>query len=403
MTYQEAVHWLFSQFPVYQQIGKKAYKPDLSNTIMLCATLEIPFQELTCIHVAGTNGKGSTSNYLASILTENGERVGLFTSPHIVDFRERIRCNGEMISEEEVIDFCLRVQQVKWEISPSFFEITWCMALEFFLARACTISVIETGLGGRLDSTNIVTPILSIITNIGLDHKDILGDTKELIAAEKAGIIKSNCPVLIGERDAKTENVFKQKAQLEKTNIYFSDEFSFDSYQLSEGYPRINEHTVRAAVSLLNQQGFDINEKSIQNGFLHTKRNTGFFGRFQLIQKQPLTIIDVAHNCEGIQALLNTLKPIQQGKLFVLYGTSSDKDISSILRLFPKETRFIFTEFSNSRSATIEQLEQVSSELGIKGTFFKNFSDAYSFSQQIVNKEDTLVLTGSFFLISDFF
>lgn len=403
MTYSESIEWLFKQFPMYQQVGKKAYKPDLSNTIALCDALGLSPEKLRCIHVAGTNGKGSTSNYLASILMESGERVGLFTSPHIVDFRERIRCNGEMISEEEVVDFCRRVQALQMPIAPSFFEVTWCMALSFFFQRDCTVSVIETGLGGRLDATNIVRPVLSIITNIGLDHRDLLGDTRTQIAAEKAGIIKPETPVLIGERDPETAIVFQKTAASMEASIYFSDEFGVDSFVLPEGYPQTNERTVRAAVELLNQVDFSIAAEAVREGLRKVGENTGFFGRFQVMHTAPLTVVDVAHNQEGIQSMLMTLAPVRQGRLVVLYGTSADKDFRSILSLFPRDTIFVFTEFSNPRSARIDQLQPIAADLGLQATFFKNFSDAHRYAQQIVNKEDTLLITGSFFLVSDFF
>lgn len=406
MTYEQATSWLFDQFPAYQKIGVQAYKPDLSNTLMLCEILEITYSQLQFVHVAGTNGKGSTSNYLASIFQEAGYKTGLFTSPHIVDFRERIRINGIEIPEQRVIAFCEHIQLIQIPIAPSFFEITWALCLDYFLEQDCEICIIETGLGGRLDSTNIITPLLSIITNIGMDHQAILGDTLPQIALEKAGIIKTKVPVLIGETTAETKPVFSDVAIARNSPIHFAETIPVHEDFVFEAntYPWKNEKLVRIAVQLLNENTpFNILPKHITNGIKNVTQNTGFRARFQRLSTSPLTIIDAAHNTDGIKAVLESLKQIQQGTLTVLYGTSSDKNIAEILSLFPHKTQFIFTQFENERTASLEQLKAAAQKNALEGKFFTSSKDALIYAQQIVNKEDTLLITGSFFLISDFF
>ena len=301
MTYAESVDWLFAQFPAYQKIGVSAYKPDLDNVLALCDYYRVDYSRLKFIHIAGTNGKGSAANYLASILQENGLKTGLFTSPHILDFRERIRVNGNMIPEEQVIAFCELVRQSDFSVQPSFFEITWILALRHFLAENCEICVIETGLGGRLDATNIITPLLSYISNIGLDHTSILGDSLEKIAAEKAGIIKMGVPVLIGEYNPKTQPVFEEKAQKMDAPLFWSDDFHFEQYVFPEGtYPRKNEHKVRALIQLLNTLHFSISPEECERGFRNVAQNTGFRGRFQQISGKSCTVIDAAPNADGV-------------------------------------------------------------------------------------------------------
>lgn len=401
-TYQEAIDWLFEQFPAYQKVGVRAYKPDLDNILSLCSQLDIDYNSLKCIHVAGTNGKGSTSNMLASIFTQKGYKTGLFTSPHIRDFRERIRINGIEISEQHVIDFCNEIQRLELDVAPSFFEITWALALRHFLTENCDYCIVETGLGGRLDATNILSPILSIITNIGLDHVAILGDTLEKIAIEKAGIIKLNTPVVIGETLPETKNVFQARAHNLNAPLFWAEETHLDRpfHFPTESYQWINERTVRTAIHALN---IPFTELDIQQGIENLRKNTGFRGRFEIISRTPLTVVDVAHNVEGIQQVLKTILPLQEGMLLVIYGTSSDKDIAQIIRLFPADATFYFTTFTNERSATIEDLKQVADELQLRASFFSHVRDAVFAAQQAANKTDTLLITGSFFLISDFF
>ena len=404
-TYEEAIDWLFEQFPAYQKIGAVAYKPDLSNTLSLCKQLNIDFNQLQYIHVAGTNGKGSTANMLASICMEKGLKTGLFTSPHIQDFRERILVNGIQISQERVVSFCQQIRHLTLEVKPSFFEITWALTLTHFIESKCEICIIETGLGGRLDSTNIISPILSVITNIGMDHVAILVDTLEKIAFEKAGIIKVNIPVVIGETLPQTVDVFQETVIKRNAKIYWAEKqtikipfhFPADSYQWK------NERTVRTAIQALNELGFDFSETQIKLGIENTKKNTGFRGRFEIISQNPLTIVDAAHNVDGIKQLLQTLTPQVSGQLHFVYGTSSDKDLQSILSIFPKDATFYLTEFSSERSAKVHDLRTTAESLDLKASYYSKMKDAVESAQQSANKTDTILITGSFFLISDLF
>lgn len=405
-TYGQAIDWLFEQFPAYQKIGASAYKPDLGNTLDLCRQFGIDYDALRYIHIAGTNGKGSTSNMIASVLIEKQYVTGLFTSPHIHDFRERITVNGEQIPKERVISFCQQVQNTRLEVSPSFFEITWALALAYFVEKGCDLCVIETGLGGRLDSTNIVTPILSVITNISLDHTAILGDTLEQIAFEKAGIIKPGVPAVIGEAIPDTQKVFEEKAAATHSPLIYAERDVTDTVSfvhLPGTYQWKNERTVRAAFEVLNRQGYSFTKADIDAGIRNTGRNTGFRGRFEIIAEEPLTIVDVAHNEDGIRNMLSTLALYQKGRLHIVYGTSSDKDLERILSLFPRNASFYLTEFSNLRSAKLEDFIVSADQLQLNAKFFKEMKKAVQAAQLSANKTDTILITGSFFLVSDFF
>ena len=404
--YFETIDWLFKQFPAYHKIGASAYKPDLTNTLKLSQLFGNQHLNMEFIHIAGTNGKGSTSSMLASILQESGKKVGLFTSPHIEDFRERIRVNGEMISESDVIDFCDKIRSLKLDFEPSFFEITWVMALVHFSNQQCDICVIETGLGGRLDATNLILPILSIITNIGLEHTNFLGDTLEKIAFEKAGIIKKNIPTIIGETLAQTKPVFTEIAKINNSEIIFAEN---ESTKIPENFPLLGEYQkknfkiIQSAISLLNTKGFNINKDSITKGLQNLSKNTGFRGRLEVINSSPLTIIDVSHNYDGIKATLESIGEINKGHLFIIYGTSSDKDLNSIFQLFPKNATYFFSEFNNERSASLELLRIKAEEIDLKSNYFNNPKKALKAAKYSANEIDTILIFGSFFLISDFF
>ncbi len=404
--YLETIEWLFQQFPAYHKIGAKAYKPDLTNCHRLCELFDNPHLKLRFIHIAGTNGKGSTSSMLASILQESGEKVGLFTSPHIEDFRERIRVNGEMISEAEVIDFCEEVKSFHLDFEPSFFEITWIMTLLHFLKENCSICVIETGLGGRLDATNIINPILSIITNIGLEHTNFLGETYEKIAFEKAGIIKNTIPIVIGETLPQTKTVFEKIANERKSPIYFAEKSKKqtpNNFPLLGDYQLKNYRIIDTAIPILNDLGISITELSIYSGLQNLTINTGFRGRMQIINKTPLTIMDVSHNYDGIKATLESLQKINKGNLKIVYGTSSDKDLDGIFSLFPLNAAYFFTEFNNERSADLNLLKEKAEILKLNASFFLNPKEALFSAQKTTNEKDTIIVFGSFFLISDFF
>ncbi len=401
MQYPEAIDWLFKQFPSYQNIGKSAYKPDLGNIQQLCECLEINHTHLKYIHIAGTNGKGSTSNMLSSILMEAGYKVGTFTSPHLIDFRERIAVNDQLIPENEVISFCQKVQASNLTFSPSFFEITFAMALNHFLISKCDICVIETGLGGRLDATNIITPILSVITNISLDHTDLLGNTLPKIAFEKAGIIKHNVPVVIGEYHSETLPIFKEVAEKLNATIFYA----FEEVKLSEqnNYKSLNERTVKCTVNRLRELHVEISNQDLINGIKNVEKNRNFTGRFQVIQEEPLTIIDVSHNEAGLKKTFELLSKIQKGKLHIVFGASSDKNLVDILPLFPGNASYYFTPFSSNRSCTKQELIEKSKNTNLNILFFDSLEQTIQQVKPIVNKEDTLLITGSFFLISDFF
>ncbi|TNF47190.1 MAG: bifunctional folylpolyglutamate synthase/dihydrofolate synthase [Bacteroidetes bacterium] len=405
--YQKTITWLFNQFPSYQLIGSKAYKPTLDNTKKMLSLIGHPEKELKFVHIAGSNGKGSVSAMTASIFTAAGYKTGLFTSPHISDFRERIRVNGQMINEKEVIDFCHKVQSFDLEFSPSFFEVTFAMALEHFKNEKCDICIIETGLGGRLDATNVITPEISVITTISLEHTAILGDTIEKIAEEKAGIIKSATPVLIGKKDPSTELVFKKSAEHVHAPLFFAENLFHDQYTLPflGEYQKENLNTVLNIFTILQKEKkiSPINTLEIQKGLNSIKSNTGFFGRMEIISELPLTILDVSHNPEGIAATLSALKKINKGSLHILYGSSADKEVEKIIELFPKDSKLYLTTFRNERSLTKDQLERINSKMDLSSPIFENPKTALSEIQSSANKEDTIIVFGSFFLISDIF
>ncbi len=405
--YSTTLEWLFNQFPSYQNLGPAAYKPDLDNIKYLLTQLGEPQQNLRFIHVAGTNGKGSTCSMLASILTASGEKVGLFTSPHIKDFRERIRINGSMISEQFIIDFCKNIQQLKLEIQPSFFEISFAMALAYFRQEHCTICVIETGLGGRLDATNVIRPFLSIITNISLEHTHLLGNTLEAIAGEKAGIIKEHVPCIIGSATAATQHVFEQKAATQKAPIIFCDKLSSESNKfktpLLGTYQQENLQTVLIAVQSLNNMGYNIIDTQIQEGLDRIVQNTGFFGRMQIINEHPLVILDVSHNEAGIKQTLESMKHLNKGKLHLIYGSSSDKDYRQIIQSIPADTSLNLCSFKNERSLSHATLESLAMQMESHPPVFEDVNSAIETVKTKADQKDTILVFGSFFLISDYF
>ena len=358
------------------------------------------------IHIAGTNGKGSTASMLASILTASGEKVGLFTSPHILDFKERIRINGLTISEEDVINFCTKIQAKPLDFSPSFFEITFAMALHYFKSEECSICVIETGLGGRLDATNIILPLVSVITNISLEHTQFLGNTLGEIAKEKAGIIKKSVPVVLGESTTETLPVFEQIAHINNSELFLCDSEACTlpySLPLLGNFQQNNLRTVLRTLEVLKSKGFSISETDIDCGLKNLPANTGFYGRLQCIQESPLTIIDVSHNYDGVQKTLQSVQELTKGKLHILYGTSSDKNYEEIISLFPVNCNINLCTFSSFRSLTVKQMEQLAEKMVPKPAIYTDVEHAISVIQSTANKEDTILVFGSFFLISDFF
>lgn len=401
ISYSETVDWLFEQFPAYHNLGSAAYNPGLKNIEALSEHFGNPQNDLKFLHIAGTNGKGSVSNMLASILSEAGERTGLFTSPHLFDFTERIRVNGKTIDPDFVIRFCQEVRATDWEIQPSFFEITWMMALSYFKQEQCTIVVAEVGLGGRLDATNIITPLVSVITNIGLEHTNLLGDTRAKIAYEKGGIIKPGVPVVLGENDSETGVVFQELIQRNHTKTLPLEQYP-ELIPGITGYQIKNFQLVQTVCNYLYQElQYTITPKTLREGIRNLRKNTGFFGRLEHVSENPTTWLDCAHNADGIRTLFEAL-PVH-GELHCIYGTSSDKNLDDIQLFLPAHAHYYFTEFSNERSATIAMLSEKLGTFGKSQTFFSNPLKALKKAQETANKEDTIIIFGSFFLIHDFF
>jgi dihydrofolate synthase/folylpolyglutamate synthase len=407
-TYQEAISWLFQQFPSYQQIGAAAYKPDLGNILFLLNKIGNPEKELKFIHVAGTNGKGTTSSILASFLTESGFKVGLFTSPHLLDFRERIRINGEMISEESVIDFCNSIQSIQ-EIEPSFFEISFAMAIYHFHQKKCEYCVIEVGMGGRLDATNCITPLISVITTIGLDHTQFLGNTRALIAGEKAGIIKHQIPVVIGENNEEITPVFERKAKDMNSKIYIVDEAGFPtwmeklSYPFDVGFQKQNAKTAFLTLEKLSKtEQILIDQKVFEKALFHLTKNSGYQKRLEVVHESPRVIIDVSHNLEGIRATLFLIQNTIEGKLFIVYGSSADKNYHEIIGVFPNDSLIHLTTFHSERSWNISSMIEIKeTNLDRKIELHENVNLAILDCLKRATSDDTILVFGSFFLIQD--
>ncbi|MDX1651771.1 MAG: Mur ligase family protein [Brumimicrobium sp.] len=394
--YEQLLNWLFEQFPAFQKIGEKAYKPTLENTLKLIAYFEIDLSTARFVHVAGTNGKGTTCSIIASFMKEAGYKTGLFTSPHLNDFRERIRINGEMIPKQQVLNFIQRVQEVEWDFKPSFFEITWVLALQYFIESHCDIIVVETGLGGRLDATNVIRPEVSVITNIGLDHTAILGDTRTLIASEKAGIIKPGVPVLIGENDEEIRDVFITRSNEQHASLTF-----INLREEKEVFLK-NKRLAYSVLLKLRELGWTIDEDSFERGIENLSKNTGLKGRFQYLSETPLIIADAAHNAEGILLLIQSiLQNFSDKNILVLYGASNEKDLDKIFVNFPKDWQYFLTEFKNKRSCSSETLEITARKFNLNFRIFQSSGEAFSIAQNTMNEEDVLVVFGSFFLLEE--
>jgi dihydrofolate synthase/folylpolyglutamate synthase len=407
-TYQEAISWLFQQFPSYQNIGAAAYKPDLDNIKNLLNQLGNPERELKFIHVAGTNGKGTTSSIIASCLTESGFKTGLFTSPHLLDFRERVRINGEMISEESVIDFCNSIRAIQ-EIQPSFFEISFAMALYHFHQQKCEYCVIEVGMGGRLDATNCISPLISVITTIGLDHTQFLGDTRTQIAGEKAGIIKQQIPVVIGEKDEETASVFRKKASESNSVLRFVEDVIFPSwigdlpFPFNCGFQEQNAKTAFLTIEELGKrEQISINQELFVSALINLSKNSGYQKRIEIVHESPRVILDVSHNLEGIKATLFLLQNTIKGNLFIIYGSSSDKNYHEIIASFPRNSKVCLSTFHSERSWTFQTLSEVKNEnLKREIELFNDVNLAISSCTQRASADDTILVFGSFFLIQD--
>ena len=426
MNYQETLDWMFKQLPMYQRIGAAAYKPDLNNTIALLNLLGNPHHNFKSVHIAGTNGKGSTSHMLASIFQEAGYKTGLYTSPHLRDFRERIRINGEMIPEENVVKFIDTHREAFQQIGLSFFEMTVGMAFQYFADENVDIAIVEVGMGGRLDSTNLITPELSIITNIGLDHVQFLGDTLEKIAGEKAGIIKAGIPVVIGETQSETHQVFENKAQELNSPIFFADQLfdcdeihidelqtkKYDIWKNSElyleaceipltgNYQKKNLATVMCAADLLREK-FQLSDDDIRDGVANVIRNTHLMGRWQILDHDPLTIADTGHNVDGIREVVNQLAEMTYNKLHFVIGTVNDKDIDHILQLLPHNCEYYFCKADIPRGLDANILAQKAFEFGLRGNVYNSVRDAYLSALNAASFDDIVFVGGSNFTVAE--
>lgn len=402
LTYQETVSWMFQQLPMYQQLGKKAYRADLSNITKLVAHLENPHHNLKMIHVAGTNGKGSVSHMLASVLQESGYKVGLYTSPHLKDFKERIRVNGQGISEEAVIEFIGRNRNFLEQENYSFFEMTVGMAFDYFAREETDIAVIEVGLGGRLDSTNIIDPVLAVITNIGFDHVGILGHSLPEIAREKAGIIKKGRPVVVGEILPETLPVFQEVAAARGARLYLAPQDSLlpDS-DLKGYYQDRNKATALKAIEVLIDQGWNIPSEAVAKGFLHVRENTGLRGRWDVLQEKPRVIGDTAHNAEGLEYVLRQLYDQEYKQLYIVLGVVSDKDLDAILPLFPKEACYFFCKPAVPRGLQEEVLQEKASQYGLRGKIFPSVQKALEAALNVAEEDDLIYVGGSTFTVAE--
>lgn len=426
MNYQETIDYLYQQLPMFSRIGKEAIKPGFANIIALCEQLNIPYQKNKYIHIAGTNGKGSVSHMLASILQTGGYKTGLYTSPHLKDFKERIRVNGVMMEEDEVVAFVAKAQSLIESLHPSFFEITVAMALYYFDKCKTDIAVIETGLGGRLDSTNIITPELSIITNIGYDHMQMLGDTLEKIATEKAGIIKPHIPVVIGEKQEETSGVFVQKAAEQQAPITFATEhFQIANWQsdnhflkvevaikdktdhqaylldLTGQYQLKNLLTVLESCRQMQQRGWNISERHIAEGLKHVKKHTGLQGRWEVVHQHPQIVLDVAHNVNGIQELLNQLEITSYHHLHMVIGMVKDKDVDQVLKMLPPYATYYFTNAHIPRALSAETLKAKAAHYNLQGKCYSSVDEAIAEAKAHAHTNDLIVVCGSVFLVGE--
>ncbi len=429
MDYKATLDYLFSQLPMFQRTGPAAYKNTLGNTLKLDEYYGHPHRKYRTIHVAGTNGKGSVSHMLASVLQAAGYKTGLYTSPHLKDFRERIKINGQMMPESAVVDWVSNfvINNDLWKIQPSFFELTVAMAFDYFADQEIDVAIMEVGLGGRLDSTNIITPDVSIITNIGLDHTNLLGDTLEKIAMEKAGIIKTGVPVVIGTTQKETAPVFNEKAQEVDTSIYFSDKeykvaysmLSMDGRQQlnvqkqgKDVYPQLaldllgqyqheNIPAVLKAVDLLNEKDYKITEDRLREGMANVVTTTGLLGRWQVIGTNPLTVCDTGHNEDGIKSIVQQLENTAYKQLHFIFGTVGDKDPGKVLALLPKEARYYFVKADIVRAMNADELAKRAKEFGLVGEVYTSVKEAYKKAKRVADKTDMIFVGGSTFVVAE--
>lgn len=419
-TYQKTLDYLYAKLPMYNRIGAAAIKNNLDNTLAICSFLGNPEKKFPSIHIAGTNGKGSSSHMLASIFQAAGYKTGLYTSPHLYDFRERIKVNGQMCPETFVTSFTNKVKPIIEEIEPSFFEITVGMAFDYFEQEHCDIAIIETGLGGRLDSTNVIQPILSLITNIGWDHMSLLGNTLAAIASEKAGIIKEKTPIVISEIITETQSVFENTAVKLNAPIYFAEDFlqfkSFTNHwttahfeydqisvdcDLPGKYQYKNIRGVLQCIHLLKDMGWRLEDAVVQKGLQQIKASTGLMGRWECIQESPKLFLDVAHNEHGMHALLEQLSTLEYNQLHIITGMVKDKDVDTVLGLLPKEAKFYFSNAHIPRAMPASEVAEKAKQLGIDGDIFDNVNKAIEAANKNAHPNDLIIVMGSIFLVAE--
>ena len=403
MNYQETLDWLFNQLPMYQNQGKSAYKKDLSNTLLLSNYLNNPETKFKSIHVSGTNGKGSCSHMLSSILQEAGYKVGLYTSPHLKDYRERIKINGKEISKQYVTEFVKKHKSFFEQNSLSFFEMTVGLAFDYFAEKAVDIAIVEVGLGGRLDSTNIITPELSVITNIGFDHVQFLGDTRPKIAFEKAGIIKTNVPVVIGETHKETKPVFDNKAKETGSNIFYADQIInavLDS-DLKGSYQKNNIKTVIQSVRVLKDNDFEISEDNLKDGLKHVVINTRLMGRWQILGESPKIICDTAHNIEGLTYVIKQLMAETFNQLHIVFGVVDDKDLDNILKLLPKRAVYYLCKPNISRGLDVDILSGFFAKNDFEYKVYNSVEEAFDNAKFMAKQEDVIFIGGRTFVVAE--
>jgi dihydrofolate synthase/folylpolyglutamate synthase len=401
VTYEEAVEYLFSQLPMFHRIGAAAYKPDIGNISQLSADLGNPHLKFPVVHIAGSNGKGSTSHLIASVLMEAGYKVGLFTSPHLKDYRERIRVNGKKIDPSFVANFVEQSKESWKSIEPSFFEITTALAFHYFAEQKVDIAIIEVGMGGRLDSTNIVQPLVTAITSISKDHTQFLGDTHELIAREKAGIIKQNIPIVLGELPIEAKTEIEKIAHEKDSNIIDSTILNAPKSALEGSYQLFNERTAFGILQELQKSNWNISEEHIQSGFLRVIENTHLMGRWQVIGNAPLTVAEVAHNEEGISFLSQKIKSLSFKKLHMVIGMVNDKDHSQVLSLLPKEAEYYFVQADIPRALPKEELQIKALEFMLKGNCYSSVHSGLKAAHENSSVNDLVIVTGSIFTVAE--
>jgi len=429
MDYQQTLDYMLAKLPMFHRVGAAAYRADMGNTLELCEITDYPHRHFQSVHIAGTNGKGSVSHLLSSILQSSGKKVGLYTSPHLRDFRERIRINGKIIPQDYVVRFIERYQNDFDRIQPSFFEMNVALAFSYFADEKVDIAIIETGMGGRLDSTNVISPLVSVITNIGLDHTQFLGDTLEKIAGEKAGIIKPQTPVIIGQTHVNTLPVFRAKAAEMLSPIYFADE-NFEVHNITytiKDYPTLSldiwhkgkpylenlssplagsyqPHNILTAIQtalILEESGWPTESENIRSGIENVIENTGFTGRWQMLQRYPLTICDIGHNVDGIKEVVRQIGITHHKKLHFVFGVVSDKDISGMLNLLPKEATYYFCNANLPRAMNAELLANKAREIGLKGDAWPSVIEAKKAALKAADNDDLVFIGGSAFVVAE--